>query len=253
MTINTTERFTGRAETYAQHRPNYPEAYTNYLISFNQLTAGQTVADIGSGTGIFSQQLLDKQLNVFAVEPNADMRSIAEKKLNSYASFTSVHGTAEDTGLPDDSMDLVTVAQAFHWFDKPKFRKECQRILKPHAHVALVWNSRDSSASLVQENAKIFQQYCSDFNGFSGGMDENPHIFQEFFLDGQYKYTQFRADLSYDLEGFLGRNMSASYAPKPTDHNYKPFVEALCKLFDHHSEDGVLVMPNLIRSYIGRV
>ncbi len=76
------------------------------------------MADIGSGTGIFSHQLLERDLTVFGVEPNDDMRMMAEQSLNLYSRFKSIKATAENTTLKENSVDLVTVAQAFHWFDK---------------------------------------------------------------------------------------------------------------------------------------
>ncbi|WP_019419813.1 class I SAM-dependent methyltransferase [Paenibacillus sp. OSY-SE] len=251
--METTNKFTGKADTYSKYRPNYPTEYMNYLISSNQLTSNHIIADIGSGTGVFTQQLLDRNFKVFAVEPNRDMRTIAEKALNSYSSFISIQGTAENTGIQSSSIDLATVAQAFHWFDKDKFKLECQRILKPNSNVALVWNSRDSSSLLVNENAEVCKQLCSGFKGFSGGIDETPDIYKDFFKDGKYEYEVFRHDLEFNLEGFVGRNLSASYAPKPTDANYNPFIEAVTELFIKYSSDNMIVIPNITRSYIGNV
>ncbi|MFW5437638.1 class I SAM-dependent methyltransferase [Paenibacillus apiarius] len=251
--METTNKFTGKADTYSKYRPNYPQEYMNYLISSNQLNSNHNIADIGSGTGIFTQQLLDRNFKVFAVEPNRDMRTIAEKALSSYANFISIPGTAEHTGIPSSSVDLVTVAQAFHWFDKDRFKMECQRILKPNSNAALVWNSRDTSSLFVHENAEICKKLCSGFKGFSGGIDASPDIYKDFFKDGNYEYKEFRHDLEFNMEGFIGRNLSASYAPKPTDTNYNPFIEAVTELFIKYSRDNMIVIPNITRSYIGKV
>lgn len=83
------------------------------------------VADIGSGTGILSRQLLVRGLHVIGVEPNNDMRNVAEQSLNIHSRFISINATAENTTLKENSVDLVTVAQAFHWFDKKAFKIEC--------------------------------------------------------------------------------------------------------------------------------
>ena len=100
------------------------------------------------------------------------MRKMAEHSLKRYPHFQSIKATAENTTLKENSVDLVTVAQAFHWFDKEAFKIECQRILKQKANVALVWNSRDVTSPLIQENAEICQKTCPTFKGFSGGIDE---------------------------------------------------------------------------------
>ncbi|WP_214328697.1 class I SAM-dependent methyltransferase [Bacillus paranthracis] len=251
--MKTTENFTDKADIYAKYRPSYPNEYIEYLLSANELNENQIVADIGSGTGIFSRQLLESGLHVIGVEPNDDMRKMAEQSLNQYPRFQSIKATAENTTLKENSVDLVTVAQAFHWFDKEAFKIECQRILKQKAHVALVWNSRDVTSPLIQENVEICQKTCPTFKGFSGGIDETPEMFNSFFKDGKYEFKEYQNDLLLDYDGFLGRNLSASYAPKKNDKEYKNFVLLLSELFDKYSKNGKIILPNLTRSYLGNV
>jgi ubiquinone/menaquinone biosynthesis C-methylase UbiE len=251
--VKTTDKFTGKADIYAKYRPSYPNEYIDYLLSANQLKEGQIVADIGSGTGIFSRQLLERGLTVMGVEPNDEMRTMAEQSLKLYPRFTSIKATAENTTLEDNSVDLVTVAQAFHWFDKKAFKIECQRILKQQANVALVWNSRDSASPIIKENAEICQQTCPNFKGFSGGIEETPEVYNHFFKDGKYELKKFQNDLLFDYEGFLGRNLSASYAPKENDEAYEKFVYLLTELFEKYSKNGQIVLPNITRSYLGNV
>jgi ubiquinone/menaquinone biosynthesis C-methylase UbiE len=187
------------------------------------------------------------------VEPNVDMRTAAEEDLNQFAHFTSIKGTAEETTIPDKSVDLVIAAQAFHWFDHDKFKLECKRILRQEAKVALVWNSRDFSSLMIIENAEICRKFCPNFYGFSGGIGEDQEVFKKFFRDGEYEFKRISNDLTLDLEGFLGRNLSASYSPKPTDKEYQDFVEAVTDLFEKYSSNGKIVMPNFTRSYLGNV
>jgi ubiquinone/menaquinone biosynthesis C-methylase UbiE len=251
--MKTTGNFTDKAEIYAKYRPAYPDALIDYLCSANHLKTDHLVADIGSGTGIFSRQLLEKWLAVAGVEPNDDMRKLAEQSLKPYARFTSVKATAEQTTLTANSVDLVTVAQAFHWFDHEAFKAECQRILKPDAQVALVWNSRDLTDPIIQENAAICQKTCPNFKGFSGGIEQSPEIFARFFNKGKYEFTTHENDMQFDREEFLGRNLSASYAPKQHDKEYEPFVRLLSELFEKHSKNGKIVLRNITRSYLGKV
>ena len=251
--MENTARFTGKADIYSQYRPGYPLAYIEYLTQANHLRADSVMADIGSGTGKLTGQLLELGGLVMAVEPNADMRHMAEEKLGRYPNFRSVAGTAESTGIGKESVDLVTVAQAFHWFDLEKFRRECRRILKPGRNVSLVWNSRDESSRLVRENAEICREFCPSFAGFSGGRQHDPSSFRRFFQDGEPDSRIFPYDLTYDRDGFIGRNLSASYAPSQADGAYSLFVRALTRLFAKYSRDGILVMPNVTRSYTGRV
>lgn len=245
--------FTNKASLYSQYRPGYPEAYIKYLLSETGIKKSAVVADIGSGTGILSRQLLEQDLVVYGVEPNDDMRLRAEQSLRQYMKFTSVKGMAEDTNLKDSSIDLVTAAQAFHWFDQGKFKQECRRILKQNAQVALVWNSRNLTSPLMKETAAVCRYYCPDFTGFSGGIEERPEIYKAFFREGNYQYKTFQNDLIFDYDGFIGRNLSASFAPAKEDASYKDFIAALSGLFEKYSHEGKILIPNKIRSYIGMV
>ncbi len=251
--MKTTGNFTDKADIYAKYRPSYPNEYIDYLLSANELNGDGIVADIGSGTGIFSRQLLERGLHVIGVEPNDDMRQKAEQSLKIHLRFKSIKATAENTTLTGNSVDLVTVAQAFHWFDKNAFKIECQRILKQKGKVALVWNSRDLTNPMIKENAEICQKTCSNFKGFSGGIEETPAVLNSFFKDGKYEFKKYQTDLFFDYEGFLGRNLSASYAPKKDDEEYKNFVFLLSELFEKYSKNGKVVLQNITRSYLGNV
>jgi ubiquinone/menaquinone biosynthesis C-methylase UbiE len=127
---DSTQRFSNRVEQYARYRPSYPESLIDFLIEKCALGSDAEIADIGSGTGLFSQLLLDRGLKVHAIEPNNEMREEAEKTLASFSEFQSGNGTAEQTGLANKSIDLITSAQALHWFDRKKARQEFERLLK---------------------------------------------------------------------------------------------------------------------------
>ncbi|MCO7127203.1 methyltransferase domain-containing protein [Sporolactobacillus shoreicorticis] len=249
--MNNSDKFTGKASIYARFRPNYPQPMIDYLLT--DTNPQFTVADIGSGTGILTRQLLDRGAKVIAVEPNEDMRTAAEKSLSAYAPFTSVPGSAEHTQLPDHCVDLITVAQAFHWFDATRFKKECRRILKPDQKVALIWNSRIPDAPLIKETEEICKTFCPNFRGFSGGSDNDRSIFCTFFRNGKYSVKTYSHPLQYMLDEFIGRHLSASYAPKPDNANHQPFVQALAQLFYRYEQNGAVSFPNETRCYYGCV
>lgn len=251
--MENTEKFTGKADVYAKYRPGYPAELFEHLYQKYSLNASSVIADIGSGTGIFTRELLKSGMKVKAVEPNADMRLMAEKQLNSCPNFESVNGSAEHTTLSDGSIDLVTAAQAFHWFDPCLFRKECTRILKKGRFVVLVWNHRVDSAPLMEENAEVCRKFCADFHGFSGSRTRDPAPFRAFFRSGRYEELAFPHDLPLDLDAFVGRNLSASYAPQRGSERYSLFIEALAELFGKYERGGRVLMPNITRSYAGQV
>src|ERR1700686_5322521 len=119
---NATSRFSDRVENYVRYRPGYPAEGLHLLQTECGLAAEHRVADIASGTGIFTRMLLENGNRVFGVEPNAEMRKAGEEFLSAFPHFNSLEGTAEATGLADHSVDLVTAAQAAHWFDRKKTR-----------------------------------------------------------------------------------------------------------------------------------
>ena len=247
------EKFSGKASIYEKFRPEYPKEFIEYLYSNVGFNQSSIIADIGSGTGILTGQLLEKGSRVYGVEPNRDMRSRAEFRLSGFDRFTSVDGTAENTKLEDRSADFITVAQAFHWFDISAFKKECQRILRPNGLAVLVWNSRLSDSAIVIDNAEVFRKYCPEFKGFSGGIEERTSDFSVFFKEGSYTTKQFNNDISYDLEGFIGRSLSASYSPKKGDVSYDMFIAAVTDIFERYSFNGKVIIPNITRAYIGKV
>lgn len=248
------DKFTGKAAVYTKYRPTYPDSFLEYLFRELGFHHNSVTADIGSGTGILTGLLLKRGCTVYGVEPNEDMRKTAEKALSHFERFHSVNASAEHTGLPDTCVDAVTAAQSFHWFDRAKFKAECQRILRENGTVVLVWNSRDAESELVQENDAVNHRFCPNFKGFSGGMrGDDPNGFRDFFKNGIYEYKIFEHTLSVDEKGFIGGNLSASYAPKPADNNYNPYISALKQVFEKYNDSGILRIPFFTGSYAGRV
>src|SRR6202166_3573586 len=140
-------RFSNRVADYLRYRPHYPEGVLDFLRSQSHLSAGDTVADIGSGTGFFAELVLKNGNQVFGVEPNQEMREAGEEYLAAYPRFTSVNGSAEATTLPASSVDFVAAGQAFHWFQPQPTRREFARIVRPGGWVAILWNDRTQSTT----------------------------------------------------------------------------------------------------------
>lgn len=245
-------KFSGKATTYNRFRPGYPPALIWYLAGAAGLGASSVVADVGAGTAIFSRELAATGSRVIAVEPNADMLAQAGRHIADTDRIELRQAGAEATGLNDHSVDLVTAAQAFHWFDRDRFRAECARILRPGGRVALVWNSRVPDAPVNRAAEEAMRELCPAFQGFSGGVGNDTAQFAGFFA-GHIEHRAFPNDLAYDEDGFVGRNLSASYAPRPGDASYEEFVRRFREIFRRFSVDGVLTMPNVTRLYLGFV
>lgn len=240
--MDNTQKFSGKADVYQQARPSYAQAMLDFIAQKWQIGEESQVADIGSGTGILTHQLLGLGAKVFAVEPNADMRAKAKELLGDNPNFFSVIGTAEQTSLPDHSFHLVTAASAFHWFDPQLFRQECDRILLEGAPVVLVWNEARLSEEINLGRERIFKQYCPNFKGFSGGRDARNRAKRAFFGD-EIQEQHFPNPLSYDRQTFVNRALSASYSLIETDPEFDAYVTELGELFDQHAVDGKIVLP----------
>lgn len=250
--MNTTVKFNGIANEYTQSRPGYAPEFIECLFDKYGFSASSVIADIGSGTGKLAKQILDKGCNVFCVEPNNDMRLVAERELCGYPNFKSVAGSAEKTLLHDNSVDFITTAQAFHWFDTKNFKAECSRILKQYGKVFLVWNMRNNEAAVNQELYKIYSEFCPEFKGFSGGI--KPHDNRiKYFFDNNYEYITFDNPLYFDRERFINRSLSGSYSLKKGDCNFNSYIDAINKVFDAFENNGIVKIENQTVSYIGAV
>src|SRR6185437_8847127 len=163
--LRSTERFSTRVENYIKYRPSYPTGVLELMRARCGLAATATVADVGSGTGILTELLLETGAQVFAVEPNKEMREAAERLLSDYGRFRSVAGAAEATTLPQASVDLITASQAFHWFDIPKARRELARVLKPQGWVVLIWNERPADAGAFHdEYDRLLRRHAAEYD-----------------------------------------------------------------------------------------
>lgn len=247
---NTLQKFDGLAQDYAVGRPVYSEKFVEALFRDCGFSSDSIVADIGSGTGKFAGQLLERGCTVYGVEPNDDMREKSVEELSGFVWFYPVKGTEAVTSLKDHSIDFVTTAQAFHWFDVIAFAKECRRILKPGGKVFLIWNMRDMSDQLNQEAYEVYRNFCPDFKGYGGGVQKDDERIRTFF-DDRYQYIEFTNPLYYSKETFISRSLSGSYSLKEGDARYPEYLKALRNLFEKYQKDGILTMGNDTAVYFG--
>ena len=250
--MDNTQKFSGLADNYTAGRPAYADALIDCLYAQYGFTEHSVIADIGAGTGKFAKQLLDRGSAVYCVEPNDDMRNTAVAELGPYPGFRAVNGTAEATALGDASVDYITAAQAFHWFDGVPFKRECQRILRPGGRVFLIWNSRDLTSPVNQASFEIFSQYCPNFKGFGGGTQRHDVRIRQFF-DDRYEFIEFDNPLVYDRDKFISRCLSGSYSLKAGDPRFDEYMAALQTLFETYAQHGAITMANQTVAYVGRL
>ena len=249
---DSTRRFSSRVEDYIKFRPGYPAALVSALLDKTGLDSGATVADVGSGTGIFTRLLLDQGLQVTAVEPNANMRHAAETLLSDYSQFTSIDASAEQTGLADHSIDLITAAQAFHWFNNGATRAEFGRILKPGGKLALIWNKRDVNQAFQQAYRAILEEFAPEY-GSVNHMNLTENDIADFLVAGSMEILHFNNIQQLDFSGLLGRLKSASYCPAEDSPQYIPMVTELVALFDQYAVNGMIDFEYDTQLYLGAV
>lgn len=243
-------KFDGKSILYDKYRPSYPKSIIEIIFEVTNINENSVIVDIGAGTGIFTELLLDKKNKVYGVEPNRNMRVVAEKKFNQYSNFVSLDALAENTGLPDNCCDLITVAQAFHWFDKSSFKEECRRLLNKKGKVALIWNSLDAEANLSKELYNINKKYCPDFKGYSDGYD-----FKEIerFFEGDFITIENLNPILCTEEKFIGRHLSSSYSLKENSMYYNDYKDELKNLFAKYADNGELLTEYITQCYIGSI
>lgn len=247
--FNSKERFSDRVDNYRKYRPTYPDALLDFLQAKGGLGNDATVADIGSGTGILTELLLKRGWTVFAIEPNAKMREAAEAQLNEYPNFSSLNGSGEATDLPDQSVQLITVAQAFHWIDPVVARKEFDRILLPGGHIALLWNLRTLDSLFDKGYEDIKAKYGTDYHEIRKAHE--PEL-TAFFAPAEMEIQYFRHSQQLDFEGLKGQVLSSSYMPQPGQQNYEEMMEALTALFEGNQENGEVTITYDTKLYINK-
>ncbi len=235
--LTPTQRFSNRVDNYIRYRPSYPREVVELLRAECGLTSSAIVADIGSGTGKLTELLLPHAKQVFAIEPNQEMREAGERLLKAHPNFTSVNGTAEATTLSDRSVDLIVAGQAFHWFDRERTKAEFQRILKPGGYVALIWNDRqvDSTPFLVAYEA-LLRSLGTDYEQVNHRNIDAGKLRQFFGCSPQTR--SFPYEQPFDFAGLKGRLLSSSYAPAEGEPGCEVMLAKLRTIFDAHQQDG---------------
>ena len=250
-------RFSCRANHYLKYRPDYPDKVIELLSRDLELTPGGAVADVGSGPGIFTQQLLNSGFEVFAVEPNHAMRDVACSMLVENEGFHSIAGSAEDTELPDRQVELVTAAQSFHWFDVEAARAEFRRISRPPHNVMLVWNHRQTSTATADSINHVVEEFllrwCDDYEGIRSTYLDEGRVEEFFCGSGNYRCEVFENCQVLNWDSLEGRMKSCSYCPDEKDPRYIPMMCDLRQLFDQHQQSGRVRLCYETKVFLGQL
>ncbi len=206
--MDTLGRFSDRAVDYAAARPSYPDAVVEAVLEPFAGAGDLLAADLGSGTGLFARLLAARGVHVAAVEPNAAMRAAAEPAPR----VQRVGGVAEHTPFRPLTFDLVTVAQAFHWFDGLYALREMHRILKPRGRLAIVWSEKDETDDVTGAFGAIVRRAAPGARFAQPDSKRPDAVFaRPFFIYVHERWFPYEQVL--DADGLRRRAQSASYTP----------------------------------------
>ena len=222
-----TENFTGKANAYAKGRPSYPKAAIDYICSL--VPQGAVFADIGAGTGKFTELLAKRGYQMFAVEPNADMREQLNITLAPFSNVKILKGTAEATNLPDHSVDVITCAQALHWFDPNAFWDECRRISNLDSIVIVVYNNTPGGSSIAHSKLSTDVFF------------KNPTV------------REFANPIFYTREKWITYMTSHSNNPLPSDPNYAEHIAEMNAVFNRENVAGILRRDVVTKVYSEKI
>lgn len=248
--MDTTILFSDVATAYATYRPSYPKEI--YLVLQSLVPTPAAAVDVAAGTGIFSRGLQESGYRVTAVEPNTSMRAELEKASSS-APFTVVAGTAEATGIPAHSTDLITMAQAFHWVDPEATRTEFQRIGTTTCITAIVWNSRNfKETAFMRDYKALLDDYAPAYRTMKNHWSKLDDRVKAFFQE-RYDYHKAANIIPINENEMIGNLLSLSYAPPSATTEQDLFIQQARNIFARHQSDGKVLFDLTTHLYTGNL
>lgn len=252
MQQDSVRRFSYRAGNYDKFRPNYPEALIEYLHASTPIRSDHVIADIAAGTGIFTEQVAAWGNRVYAIEPNPYMRRIASQRLVALDRCILLEGTAESTGLPDDSIDIIVSAQAFHWFDLVRTKAEFRRVGRNSPRVAIVWNLRNTDTPFESAYETLIRRYAVDYLNVSQRKMNTVDVLS-FFAPAVPEYRVFGHVDFLTHEQLRGRTCSYSFMPDGRSLLLPDMLASLATLFDTHQKGGKVRLSYKARLFVGAI
>ncbi len=249
---DSTKFYFGRQEDYSKYRPEYPKELFQFLTN-NYNLKNKTVVELGAGTGKFSKLASSYCNKLYYIEPNIDMLNEGKRYCQNCTNIIFINSRAEETKIPDNSIDIIFAVQSFHWFNKVKLKEEVKRILKKDGYFAIVWND------LEDENNKFSQEYFKYINEWNTKLTGNKYQHKNteernnFFKDKKYETYTFVHSKDYTLEMLIGLSKSLSYAPKEDNDYYDEFINGIINIYNKYQTNNYVTFDFHTEMYIGKV
>ncbi|MEK6795979.1 MAG: class I SAM-dependent methyltransferase [Spirochaetota bacterium] len=251
MDRNPKEFFSGRVEQFRKYRIGYPAEVIDLLQKSYGLTKGAVVADIGAGVGRFTAMLAPLARTVYAIEPFDAMRSVIEKEVSSDPSVIVTNASAEATGLAASSVDLITAAQSFQWFDASAARHEFMRILKPDHYMVMLWNDREIDRDDFHREYEFYVRGLPLYREETHKTVTASDI-EAFYGNENYRMHTFHNEQKLDRDGLIGRFMSATYAPKAGEEGHDEAIRFFTDLFDRYAKKDAVTIHHTVELFAGK-
>lgn len=225
------QAFDGAAEAYDRGRPGFPLEAVAKLVDVLGIGVGVWVLDLAAGTGKLTRMLAPTGAELVAVEPLRGMRARLEESL---PDVRALEGTAEAIPLPDASIDVVTAAQAFHWFDGNAALGEIHRVLAPGGRLGLLWNVKDEEEDWVARLGEIIEPHGGTAPRYLSGAWRT--AFEETALFTPLAAEHFSHVQEVDAEGVVDRVFSISFIAALTQEEREQVGEQVRRLLAEHPE-----------------
>jgi ubiquinone/menaquinone biosynthesis C-methylase UbiE len=242
--------FSRKAEKYAKYRWEYAASAIETLVDITNMSSHATVADIGAGTGKLTMHFVAKAQKIYAIEPNVELRQILTRDLGAFPSISVLDSCAEATTLPDHSVDVITVAQAIHWFDPQPARQEMMRILKAGGWLGLIRNNGADTEPNKAVRSLMTEEFGADLSVVNERPEKKLHRF--YFGNDDFQILVFPFTFQQGWEEFLGTLTTVSFMPDE-DHPLFPKLESEArKIFSQYSDHGQWTVEGETELIIGR-
>lgn len=248
--MDTKTVYSTKAEKYAKYRWDYAASAIETIFDITQLSTNSSIAELGAGTGILTQHFAGKVKRVYAIEPSREMRQILADRFESVPSISVMDTCAEDTKLPTKSVDVITVAQAIHWFDPGSARNEMLRILKNNGWLVILRNYSTDEELNKAIGKLMAEEYGMDFSASSPKLKEKPIHF--YYGDNNSQRTIHPFQFQQNWEEFIGAMLSASYMPDENNPLYQKLEEEARNIFSLYSRGGYLSVIGETELFIGQ-
>ncbi|MCC6445046.1 MAG: class I SAM-dependent methyltransferase [Armatimonadetes bacterium] len=243
------------ADDYARHRAGFPEAFFDRLAAEGVLRPGIEATDLGTGTGTVALGLARRGCRVTGIDPSEPMLEQARNRAAQEGSTVEFRtGTAEATGLPEASADLVAAGQCWHWFDRPRAAAEAFRLLRPGGHVVIAhFDWIPLTGNMVEATERLILKHNPSWN-FSGGTGLYPQWLRDLSEVGFADLRTFSYDLNvpYTPDSWRGRiRASAGVKASLPPEQVTLFDLELASLLAKNFPGEILQVPHRIWAVVG--